>query len=58
MAKAGDTIESPLSGARIVFLKTARDTNGELLQLTSRLRASRRARTGSSPTRTAVACST
>ena len=33
MAKAGDTIESPLSGARIVFLKTARDTNGELLQL-------------------------
>src|SRR5215203_4441232 len=33
MAKAGDTIESPLSGARIVFLKTARDTSGELLQL-------------------------
>jgi quercetin dioxygenase-like cupin family protein len=33
MAKAGDTIESPLSGARIVFLKTARDTNGQLLQL-------------------------
>jgi quercetin dioxygenase-like cupin family protein len=33
MAKAGDTIESPHSGARIVFLKTARDTNGELLQL-------------------------
>jgi quercetin dioxygenase-like cupin family protein len=33
MAKAGDTIESPLSGARIVFLKTARDTNGELLQI-------------------------
>ena len=33
MAKAGDTIESPLSGARILFLKTARDTNGQLLQL-------------------------
>jgi quercetin dioxygenase-like cupin family protein len=33
MAKAGDTLESPLSGARIVFLKTARDTSGELLQL-------------------------
>jgi hypothetical protein len=33
MAKAGDTIESPVSGARIVFLKTARDTDGELLQL-------------------------
>ena len=33
MAKAGDTIESPHSGARIVFLKTARDTNGQLLQL-------------------------
>ena len=32
MAKAGDTIESPLSGARIVFLKQSRDTNGELLQ--------------------------
>jgi quercetin dioxygenase-like cupin family protein len=33
MAKAGDTLESPLSGARIVFLKTARDTSVELLQL-------------------------
>jgi quercetin dioxygenase-like cupin family protein len=33
MAKAGDTIESPFSGVRIRFLKTARDTNGELLQL-------------------------
>ena len=33
IAKAGDTIESPLSGARIVFLKKSRDTNGELLQL-------------------------
>jgi mannose-6-phosphate isomerase-like protein (cupin superfamily) len=33
MAKAGDTIESPPTGARIVFLKTARDTDGELLQI-------------------------
>jgi mannose-6-phosphate isomerase-like protein (cupin superfamily) len=33
MAKAGDTIESPPTGARIRFLKTARDTNGELLQI-------------------------
>jgi mannose-6-phosphate isomerase-like protein (cupin superfamily) len=32
MARAGDTIESPVSGARIVFRKTAHDTNGELLQ--------------------------
>ena len=32
MAKAGDSIESPPIGDRIVFLKTARDTNGELLQ--------------------------
>ncbi len=34
MANAGDTVESPLSGARtrIVFLKKSRDTNGELLQ--------------------------
>ena len=33
MAKAGDSIESPFSGAHIRFLKTARDTNGELLQV-------------------------
>jgi mannose-6-phosphate isomerase-like protein (cupin superfamily) len=33
MAKAGDTIESPPTGARILFLKTARDTNGQLLQI-------------------------
>ena len=32
MANAGDTIESPLSGARIVLIKKSRDTNGELLQ--------------------------
>ena len=33
MANAGDTIESPPTGARIRFLKTARDTNGQLLQI-------------------------
>ena len=32
MAREGDAIESPVAGARIVFRKTARDTNGELLQ--------------------------
>src|SRR5688500_4137625 len=32
MAKAGATIESPPTGARIRFLQAARDTNGELLQ--------------------------
>lgn len=32
MAKAGDVIENPLAGERFVFRKTARDTNGELLQ--------------------------
>jgi mannose-6-phosphate isomerase-like protein (cupin superfamily) len=42
MARAGDTIESPLSGARIVFLKTARDTNGELLQLDDVMKGGRR----------------
>jgi len=33
MARAGDTLEHPVTGERIVFLKTARDTDGELLQL-------------------------
>ena len=32
MAKAGDSITSPVIGDRIVFLQTARDTNGALLQ--------------------------
>ena len=32
MAREGDVIENPVSGARIVFRKTARNTNGELLQ--------------------------
>jgi hypothetical protein len=38
MAKAGDTIESPLSGVQMVFLKTACQTNGEPLQLNDVLR--------------------
>ncbi len=33
MATAGDTLEHPITGERIVFLKTARDTGGELLQV-------------------------
>lgn len=33
MAHENKTIENPITGARIVFLKTARDTNGELLQM-------------------------
>ena len=32
MAKTGDVIENPVTGERIVFRKTAQDTNGELLQ--------------------------
>lgn len=32
MANAGDTIENPLTGERITFLKTTRETNGELLR--------------------------
>ena len=32
MAKPGDVIENPVTGERIVFRKTARETNGELLQ--------------------------
>ena len=38
MAKAEDTIESPLSGAQIVFLETACQTNGEPLQLDDLMR--------------------
>ena len=29
MISAGDTIENPVTGERIVFRKTSRDTNGE-----------------------------
>ena len=32
MARSGDIIENPITGERITFLKTARDTNGELLR--------------------------
>ena len=32
MARQGDVIENPVTGERIVFRKTAQDTNGELLQ--------------------------
>ncbi len=32
MAKTGDVIENPTTGERITFLKTTRETNGELLR--------------------------
>lgn len=32
MAKAGDILEHPVTGERIIFRKTANDTGGELLQ--------------------------
>jgi quercetin dioxygenase-like cupin family protein len=38
MAQAGDRIESPVAGTRAVFIKTARDTNGELLELDFHMR--------------------
>ena len=38
MAYAGQAIENPLSGERIIFLKTAADTNGELLAIDLELR--------------------
>jgi hypothetical protein len=34
MARAGDIIENPGTGERIVFRKTAADANGELLRWT------------------------
>ncbi len=33
MIHAGDTIENPVTGERITFRKTARETNGELVQI-------------------------
>lgn len=33
MARAGDTLEHPVTGERLAFLKTVRDTDGELLQV-------------------------
>ena len=38
MARAGDEIENPVSGERIVFRKTARETNGELVAFDYALR--------------------
>ena len=32
MARAGQVIEDPVTGARVTFLQTAQDTDGELLQ--------------------------
>ncbi len=32
MAKTGDVIENPMTGERITFLKTTRETNGQLLR--------------------------
>ena len=32
MAKAGDTLEHPVTGERIIFRKTAKETGGELMQ--------------------------
>jgi quercetin dioxygenase-like cupin family protein len=32
MAKAGEMIEHPVTGERVIFRKTAQDTHGELLQ--------------------------
>ena len=33
MAYTGQTIENPVSGERITFLQTARDTGGEKLEI-------------------------
>lgn len=33
MAKSGEVIEHPVTGERFIFLKTARETNGELLEI-------------------------
>jgi quercetin dioxygenase-like cupin family protein len=33
MARRGDIVENPMTGERITFLETARDTGGELLRL-------------------------
>jgi quercetin dioxygenase-like cupin family protein len=32
LAKPGDALENPITGERMVFRKTSRDTNGELMQ--------------------------
>jgi mannose-6-phosphate isomerase-like protein (cupin superfamily) len=33
MARAGDAVENPVTGERVVFVRTAADTNGELLEM-------------------------
>jgi hypothetical protein len=33
MVKAGDVLEHPVTGERIVVLKTAQDTGGEMFQM-------------------------
>ena len=33
MARAGEAFENPLTGEKMVFVKTGRDTNGELLEI-------------------------
>ena len=33
MARAGETIENPLTGERVTFVRTTADTGGELLEL-------------------------
>jgi quercetin dioxygenase-like cupin family protein len=33
MANKGDVIENPITGEKIVFLQTAKDTNGKLLEI-------------------------
>jgi hypothetical protein len=33
MSKKGDVIENPITGEKIVFLQTSKDTNGEILEL-------------------------
>ena len=38
MAYTGQTIENPVSGERITFLKTSRDTGGEKLEIELELR--------------------
>lgn len=39
MARAGDVIENPIHGYRVTFLKTTRETNGELLQIEFAIKA-------------------
>lgn len=33
MAKAGDTIDNPITGERVIFLQTGKETEGQLLQI-------------------------